>query len=273
MYPEYKKRLEARQNAAAQHTKAVQTIGNWRLAVVIAGAVLTWINYWLLPLPVAIFVALIVYHERVLRSLACETRAISYYERGIARLEDRWAGAGETGERFRNAEHPYADDLDLFGKGSLFQLLSAARTGAGEAMLASWLMAPANAATAVARQGAIDDLRPRIDLREDLALLGDDIRAEVHPEALARWGAAAPVRFPAAARWIALTMAAATVILIVGYFLQAWTYRPLVLFLLLQSAFAIWLRPRVIHILGSVDAPAKDLRLLGELLKRLEREP
>jgi len=273
LYREYQKRLKARQQAAAQHSKAFETIGNWRLVVVLAGAALTWWNYWLLPLPVAMFVALIVYHERVVRSLDCETRAIAYYERGIARLEDRWAGSGETGERFRNAEHPYADDLDLFGKGSLFQLLSAARTGAGEAMLANWLMTPADAATAKGRQGAIDDLRPRIDLREDLALLGDDIRAEVHAEALARWGAAPAVVFPAGARWITLAMATATVILICGYFLQAWSYRPLVLFLLIQSAFAIWLRPRVLQILGSVEAPARDLKLLGELLRRLEQEP
>ena len=273
MHPEYKKRLAARREAAARHTKAFDTIGNWRLAVVVAGAVLTWLNFWLLPLPVAVFLALLVYHEKVVRSLACETRAIAYYERGIARLEDRWAGAGETGERFRDPAHPYADDLDLFGKGSLFQLLSAARTGAGEAMLANWLMMPADAATAAGRQVAIDDLRTRIDLREDLALLGDDIRAEVHPEALARWGAALPVWLPAGVRWIALAMAAITVVLVSGYFLQVWNYRPVVLFLVFQSGFAIWLRQRVIHILGSVEAPARDLQLLGELLRRLEREP
>ena len=241
--------------------------------MVVAGAVLTWLNFWLLPLPAVVFVALLVYHEKVVRSLACETRAIAYYECGIARLEDRWAGHGETGERFRDPAHAYADDLDLFGKGSLFQLLTAARTGAGEAMLANWLMKPADAATAAGRQTAINDLRARTDLREDLALLGEDVRAEVHADALARWGLAPPVVFPVGARWIARAMAAVTVVLISGYFLQAWTYHPVVLFLMIQGGFAIWLRQRVIHILGSVEAPARDLQLLGELLRRLEREP
>ena len=78
--------------------------------------------------PAAGFLALVVFHERVLRRRQIAERAVRYYERGIARLEDRWAGTGEPGERFRDSKHPYAEDLDLFGKGSLFELLSTART-------------------------------------------------------------------------------------------------------------------------------------------------
>lgn len=237
-----------------------------------AGAALTWFNFWLLPLPVAIFVGLIVYHERVVRSLACEKRAIAFYERGLARLDDRWAGSGETGDRFRDPAHPYADDLDVFGKGSLFQLLCAARTSAGEAMLANWLMAPADAATAEQRQAAIDDLRGRVDLREDLAMLGDDVRAELHPDSLALWGTAPAVHLPAGTRIISFLMAVTTAALVIGYFLQAWSYRPVLIFILVQSGFAIWLRDRVLRILSAVDSPARDLHLLGEVLGRLERE-
>lgn len=238
----------------------------------VAGAALTWFNFWLLPLPVAVFIGLIVYHERVVRSLACEKRAIAFYERGLARLDDRWAGSGETGDRFRDPAHPYADDLDLFGKGSLFQLLCAARTSAGEAMLADWLMAPADAVTAEQRQAAIDDLRGRVDLREDLALLGDDIRADLHPDSLAHWGNAPPVRLPKGIRIISFLMAVTTAALVAGYFLQAWSYRPVLIFILVQSGFAIWLRNSVLQILSAVDSPARDLHLLGEVLERLERE-
>ena len=46
----------------------------------------------------------------------------------------------------------------------------------------------------------------------------------------------------------------------------------LLIFILVQSGFAIWLRPRVLQILGAVDSPARDLHLLGEVLGRLERE-
>ena len=54
-------------------------------------------------------------------------------------------GTGEAGERFRDDHHLYANDLDLFGSGSLFQLLSIAATPAGEETLAAWLKHPAEA--------------------------------------------------------------------------------------------------------------------------------
>ena len=62
-------------------------------------------------------------------------RARRLYERGLDRLEGRWAGSGPDGARFL-ADHAYARDLDLFGHGSLFQLLDTARTEAGQDTLA-----------------------------------------------------------------------------------------------------------------------------------------
>ena len=46
-------------------------------------------------------------------------------------------GTGEPGDRFRDDHHVYANDLDLFGRGSLFELLSLARTRTGEETLAT----------------------------------------------------------------------------------------------------------------------------------------
>ena len=66
-----------------------------------------------------------------------------YVETGIARLEHRWQGRGATGLAYLPADHPYAEDLDILGAGSLFDLLSTPRTASGEATLAAWLLAPA----------------------------------------------------------------------------------------------------------------------------------
>ena len=50
----------------------------------------------------------------------------------------------DAGERFRDDSHLYADVLDLFGQGSLFELLSIARTRTGEAKLAGRAIAVPN---------------------------------------------------------------------------------------------------------------------------------
>src|SRR5439155_4694671 len=97
---------------------------------------------WLIAAPAAAFSALLIYHARLLRARDRAKRAARYYERAIARIEDRWLGTGESGARFRDPNHPYAEDLDLFGQGSLFELLSTARTRVGEDTLAKWLLAP-----------------------------------------------------------------------------------------------------------------------------------
>ena len=90
------------------------------------------------------FAALLVVHARVRRRRARAERVVAFYQRGLARLDGKWAGAGRSGTRFRDPHHPYAGDLDLFGEGSLFELLCAARTSMGEDTLAAWLLAPAD---------------------------------------------------------------------------------------------------------------------------------
>ena len=79
-------------------------------------------------------------------------RIVNFYEFGIARLQHRWQGQGMGGEEFRPDRHPYAADLDLFGTGSLFELLCTARTGVGRAKLADWLLSPAACDEASERQ-------------------------------------------------------------------------------------------------------------------------
>ena len=62
---------------------------------------------------------------------------------GVARIEDRWQGTGQQGTQFDEPHHVYASDLDLFGKGGLFELLCTVRTRMGEERLAQWLKTPA----------------------------------------------------------------------------------------------------------------------------------
>jgi hypothetical protein len=199
-------------------------------------------------------------------------RAAAFYERGIARLSDRWAGTGEGGERFVVDSHPYAADLDLFGKGSLFELVSTARTRAGEETLASWLLAPAGPGEVRARQAAVEELRSRLDLREDLALLGTDIRAGVHPEAMAAWGGAPPMLNSPVLRPLAFVLGALgaiTLFLWAGlWFDRIWFQAALVV----EIAFFFRVRTTVRAIEHAVERPGRDLALLSAVLERLERE-
>ncbi|HXG70190.1 MAG TPA: hypothetical protein VNJ04_06190, partial [Gemmatimonadaceae bacterium] len=97
-------------------------------------------------------------------------------ERAIARIERHWDGlpSGEppAGLEIQIQEHPYAIDLDLFGRASLFQWLGPAATSHGAVTLAQWLLTPADPDEVQGRQQAVDDLAPRAAWREHLAAFG-----------------------------------------------------------------------------------------------------
>jgi hypothetical protein len=279
---EYRARIEERRRASQSLEKLSRRIGNARLAAGLAAAALAflvfgevWISVWWLLLPVAAFGALVVRHARVAERLERSQRAIQFYERGVARLEDRWRsteGWGETGERFRNPGHVYSEDLDLFGKSSLFQLLSAARTRAGEDFLAKWLLAPAAQDEVAARHAAVQELGGMLNLREDLAVLGATVRSGLDPDASARWGEGPEVRFPAGARFIALAFGAAILISFALYMAGVTTRTPFLAVLFLEMGYAFFLNSQTSLVTQAVESPSHDLVLLAELLQRLEQE-
>ena len=117
-------------------------------------------------------------------------RGAEFYARGLARLDLSDAPWGNTGERHLDPEHPYAMHLDLFGRRSLFELLSQAQTQRGEERLAEWLLAPAAADEVRARQAAVAELRPRLALREDLFALGRELGDSMPADPLIAWATA-----------------------------------------------------------------------------------
>jgi hypothetical protein len=276
---EYQARIRERRRASQLLEEQFHRIGNARLAAGIAAVLAAffvfgevWISVWWLLLPVAAFAALVVAHARIVERLERSQRAIQFYERGLARLEDRWIGTGESGERFRNPSHLYSDDLDLFGKGSLFELLSNARTRAGEDFLAGWLLAPASKEDVEARHEAVRELRGKLDLREDLAVLGVTVRSGLDPDAAARWGEAPEVQFPAGARYIAPAFGAAIVIAFALYMAGVFTRTPFLVVLLAEMGYAFFLGTQTSRVTHAVESPSHDLVLLAALLERLEME-
>lgn len=220
----------------------------------------------------AALVPLVILHESAVRRRQAALRACGLFETALARLRGEWAGHGASGTRFRNAHHVYSEDLDLFGEGSLFELLCTARTAAGQATLARWLCEPAARDQALARQHAVRELIPKTALRETLALLGQQIETRIHPESLRQWGEAAPVAFPSFLRWVAPLLALAGVVTFLLWLFSQLPLSPFLLILLLTGALSLLNSRRVEQVLDTLDTPARELELISGLLAALERE-
>ncbi len=251
-------------------------VGIVRLALLFLGLVVVWLvingqPIWWLVAPAVAFIALAVVQAGITQARRRYERAAVLYDQGLARLDDRWAGKGATGERFLDAAHPYAEDLDLFGHGSLFELLSTARTRVGEETLARWLLTPAAPDVVRARQPAVVELRPRLDLREDLALLGEGVRSGEDAHALAAWAAASPWSVSQAKRIIAMTLALLAVIAAILW-ISGFGLFPLLLAVISGQLFAFLHQAQVKSVISAIDAPGRDLSLLSSVMSRLERE-
>jgi hypothetical protein len=274
---EYIARLSDRRSSLTSLTARDARYSAARLAIFAAGVLLilaAWRGLaapgWI-ALPVAAFAVLMQRHDRVIRARETAARAIAFYERGQARIDDRWSGSGEPGERFRDEHHLYANDLDLFGRGSLFELLSLARTRAGEETLAAWLKLPAPVGEIRARQQAITELTTALDLREALALAGTDVAASVDSDALVQWGEGGAVLPPAFLRWVALLL---TISALAAAAFWAWTGdpTPFIAVAVAEVLFSVPQRRRIQQALHAAEGPARDLDVLAHVLARLERE-
>ena len=237
----------------------------------------------LLLIPVVIFVPLAMGHDRVLRAIRERKRVIEFYERGIARLQDRWAGTGDTGDRFLDPAHPYARDLDIFGKGSLFEFLCTVRTRAGEQTLAQWLLHAAPPEEIRSRQAAITEMKDRLRFRERLFVAGESVRLGVRPDALASWAERermlprwlAPALAPLAMLWVGAVAYSQFYLLqwlIAGGAIPADSLRYALLMSIVNLAVSVALRRRVSESAQAVEEAAEGLGLLAEVLQVLEQE-
>jgi hypothetical protein len=274
---EYEQRLSARRAEVARLERRNRALSWARAAVFGIGVVV--LGYGFGPRAVTgvtaatAFLLLVILHDRALQARHRAQRAVEFYARAIARVDGKWSGYGapeQRGEQFLDPQHPYARDLDLFGPGSLFELLCTARTRGGERTLADWLRGPAVPEVIRARQVAVDELRTRVDLREDLYSLGEQARATLDPEGLGAWAAERPTPatwFRVLAPFVALGAALAVAALEKGY--SGWPVAlAMLLILLLQRAML----PRVRRLLAAIEQPGHDLSTLGLIFARLERE-
>ena len=242
--------------------------------------------FWVFA-PAAAFATLFIIHERLLRVAEQRRRSIRYFERALDRLEGKWAGQGEAGDRFLDPAHPYARDLDLFGKGSLFELLCTARTQVGVETLAEWLLYPADPDTVRSRQLAVDDLRSQVDWREELAVVADEARSGVHATALAAWGEAAPLLASRRLRILTTALALLGVPGLVAFLAYSLYMLGIVhlsermavlsrdffvLVLFINGTFLFKQRRRVDLVVAAAEEAAHELKLLSEVLLRIERQ-
>jgi hypothetical protein len=276
---EYGARLSARR-AAALLLRRWDTLWSWvRGGLAVGTLVLAYLVLGhrhlaappVLVVPVALFVAVLVAHDRVARRAERVARAIGMYEGALARLDGAWDRQSEDGHSFLTDDHPFAADVDLFGPHSLFQKLCTARTAAGRARLAAWLGGPPAEPEAIrARQRAVEELAPMLELRESMWVAGEDVRAEVDAAALDTW-ARAPARLPWRGLRVALAALATCLLALAAGWLAGRVPGSLVAVAAGAVTLAtVTLNARATEVVNAVARPESRLALVAALCRVVE---
>lgn len=272
-----KENRQRRQDAIAKRTRCYWYI----IACALAIGVVAYLSIgahriplWPAALPAASGILIFVEGQRCKTRIRDASCLMDLYRDRLRRIRYQWMGHGDPGKDLEMESHLSAIDLDLFGEGSLFELLCDVQTPAGREALAGWLQEPGQMEEAVSRQQSVRYLRDRIDLRENLALVRAGKANEYSWNTFLNWLTADPIDLSRWAPWAALVLSLSMVTVGAcwwGAFLQ--TYAALWAMAIIgvaEAGLALWLRGRVRRVMEGLLLSAGRLNAIRQICELVE---
>ncbi|MEY3174683.1 MAG: mismatch repair protein MutS [Planctomycetota bacterium] len=227
---------------------------------------------WLL-LPLAAFLAVLPFDRRCLRELQRLQAARRFLESRLSRLQRIFGADLPDGREYSSDQHPWTQDLDVFGQGSLFQMLNECRTQPGRRQLAEWMMTVPTADEIRVRQSRARGLKDSLALRESLACIPDNADWTAAEQLLQTW-----VREPArpistlVLIWSLLLGAAALPMLILVA-TDVLSLRWLLGLVILQAPAVAMTRQQISQTALVMDNVDAALRQFGAVIEAFEQHP
>lgn len=181
---QFKKRWQFYLKRKAKLDKYSDRLSSLRLFCFLTGALVTgWAFYHagqvhgitLLCISLIVFFALVMKHGHVIKQANRYGNMAKINYQCMQRIEGDWTGFSDDGKEYANPQHRYVNDLDIFGRNSLFQWINTSHTYHGRAFIRDWLENPRQDIAAIKkRQNAIRELASKLDFTQDLQCQGMD---------------------------------------------------------------------------------------------------
>ncbi|HEU5165478.1 MAG TPA: hypothetical protein VFU29_08065 [Chitinophagaceae bacterium] len=180
------KPLEIYQQQIAKHKTELKKLENrgvlfgWLrfLSITLAFVSLWWIwkngSLIFLPIPflfVGLFLFILARHLSNNMAIENLQRLIQINETEIQVLGHHFTHLPD-GSEFKPENHQYANDLDIFGRASLFQYINRCTSEQGKKLFTGWLLDPASSENIIERQEAIKELSQQLEWRQQLQSYG-----------------------------------------------------------------------------------------------------
>ena len=135
-----------------------------------------WKNGLFILLPITIlFIAIFLFilAKHLANNVAIDNlqRLIGISETEIQVLDHHFTHLPD-GSQYKPENHEYANDLDIFGRASLFQYINRCTSEQGKKLFAGWLLDPASSEIIIERQEAVKELSQQFEWRQQLQSYG-----------------------------------------------------------------------------------------------------
>ncbi|HEY5583345.1 MAG TPA: DNA mismatch repair protein MutS [Ruminiclostridium sp.] len=174
----YQKRVDAYSNKLDIYTRKCSTVGNYKLLVFFVGIAIA-IAFYVFNQYIFMLGQIIVFgtgfaylarvHNRLLKNKNYSFAMLQINSLCLKRVAGQWSEFSDIGEEFENSQHNYSYDLDIFGKGSVFQMINMTSTYSGRHKLAQMLLNPLETRKEILeRQNALTELSKKLTFRHRL---------------------------------------------------------------------------------------------------------
>ncbi len=179
----YKNNIQKNSKESNAVRTKVNVVGWSRLAILILGGLIDYFLYRdnkigtiiiVTIIFIGIFLALIIYHNSIFEYKNRLDLLIKINEKGLKRISGQFREFKDKGIEYLEEEHPFTNDLDVFGNNSIFQYINSTVTDGGREKLAKLLKREKVLSNIdiKERQGAIKELGEKVEWRQELIVEG-----------------------------------------------------------------------------------------------------
>ena len=187
----YLSQRDKHQQELQQVKKKLGLLATLRLSVFVAlafGVYFLWgssLTFVMLPLGIALFLYLVVQFSNVKRNKEYLQRLIEINNTELDVLARRFYHLPD-GKEFLKPNHPYAQDLDLFGRGSFYQYANRTTLRQGREVFSNLLLDgyPKDIAK---KQEAIQELAKLPEWRQHFSALAGETQPKISPDVVSVW--------------------------------------------------------------------------------------
>ncbi len=275
----YRQRLQDLQLQLSLQLKNKSKLGWLRFTValcIIACVYLLWPKGLVFVIPVSlilliVFVRLVFADNKNKHAIQHTRHLIKINEDEVKALADDYYHFAE-GNEFIPKDHLYANDLDIFGRASLFQYINRTTSEMGGNTLAQWLLNPADAGTILERQIAIKELNTKTEWLQQLQAYGkEQIIKNITQQRLGFW-LNEPDKFLHFKhwKWIRYVLPAIILTILFLYIFDDLAARVLNLFLLVYAIIAYLISKNVSPIHQQLSKMVAELDVLSDSIGLIE---